>query len=78
MKTVSHLALEFLYVCLSFSSKQTFTKSYSAGTSQCSKAPNSQPTPLNNKAPYCPYPVLAQSLEASLVMEGSESPKCPA
>lgn len=78
MKTVSHLALEFLYFCLSFASKETFTKSYPAGISQCSKTPNSQPTPLNDKAPYCPNPVLAQSLEANLAVEGSKSPKCPA
>lgn len=73
MATVSRLALEFLYFCLSFSSKEPFTNSYPAGTSQCPETPHNQHTPLSNKGLYCPSGGLAQSLEAGSVMKGSKS-----
>ena len=77
MKTIFQLALAFLYFCLSFSSKEPFTSSYPAGMSWCSQTPNNQCTPLNNKGSYFPSLVLAQSLEAHLVMERYKTKEVP-
>lgn len=77
MKTIFQLALAFLYFCLSFSSKEPFTSSYSAGMSWCLQTPNNQHTPRNNKGSYFPSLVLPQSFETHSVMERSKTKKYP-